>query len=217
MIDAYYADKFTMKAKWLFITLLRVPGPEKKPKKKKKEKPKKEKKPGEEPEGPKEPGAFARFYQNEGLAGFMELLRRLMDALRKFGRGVQRSILIRKFDLQIVVTGGDPQELAEKYGKACAAVFPVLGWFNSHLRVRRGGKGHHRIDIHPDFTGWDKKQLQCGAVIAISPLRLVAAVLALAARLIVRVLLRFLKGARQGREQKQDKQNININLKETAS
>lgn len=201
VVAADYGDGFTAGARWLFLRIPLVPRPEKKPKKTKKEKPKEEKK----EEAPKEekakgPGAFARFYQYQGIPGFIELLRATVDALKKFGYGINRSIKVRRFDLQLVITGGDPAEIAEKYGKTCAAIFPALGFLASHLRFRRNCS--RRIDIHPDFTGWDKKQVQCGAEFAIRPSTLLAAVIALAVRLLIRVLLKFLRGAKPPKKRK---------------
>ena len=204
VIAADYADEFTAEVRWLFLRILTVPAPEKKKKKKKpkKEKPKKEKEKEEKPkeEKPKEPNILARFYKYQGIPGFIDLLRELVAALKKFGHGIGRSIKVRRFDLQMVITGGDPAEIAEKYGKTCAAVFPALGYLANHTRFKRNCP--RRIDIHPEFTGWDKKQLQCGAELAIRPSTLLAAVLALVARLGVLVLLKFLKGAKKPKEPK---------------
>lgn len=201
VVTADYADAFTAEVRWLFLRILRVPAPEKKKKKpkkvkkKKEEKPKEEKKKEEKPkeEKPKE-NILARFYRYQGIPGFIELLGELVRALKKFGHGFGRAIQVRRFGLQMVITGGDPAEIAEKYGKTCAAVFPALGYLANHTRFKRNFE--RKIDIHPAFTGWDKKQVQCGAELAIRPSTLLAAVLALVARLGVRVLLKFLKGAK---------------------
>lgn len=196
VVTADYSDGLTARARWLFLRFALFPQPAKKPKKKKKKKAEPEKKEEEKPkqEGAKEPGIVARFYEYQGIQGFLALLRELANVLQKFGHGVGRSIRVRRFDLQIVVTGGEPAELAEKYGKTSAAAFSSLGYLSSHVRISR--RCRHRIDIHPDFTGWDKKQVQCGATLAITPSTLLLAVLALAVRLVLRVLLRFLKGAK---------------------
>ncbi|MDR1464151.1 MAG: hypothetical protein LBJ11_02460 [Oscillospiraceae bacterium] len=197
VLDAAYHDKFTARVRWLFWTWPLVPKPEKKKKKKpKKEKKKTEDKPEDEKKednGPKEPGVLQRFYQYRGIGGFTELLGRTVRALRQFGRLVCFSLTIRYFRLYLVVVkGDDPHALAEAYGKTCAAVFPSLSWLSTHMRLRRS-----RINIHPDFTGWEGKQLVCETEVSMIPLVLLAALLLLVLRLAVRVVLRFFLGARK--------------------
>ena len=192
-----YAGSVTLRLRWLFLTILRVPAPEdKKPKKKKKkkEKPKKEEEKKEKkPKEDKGPGAFQRFYQYQGIPGFIELLQRAVEVLKQFRHGMWRCFKIRELRLHMVVMGGEPQELVEKYGKTCAAVYPSLGWLTSHLRSKPG-KIH--TTIVPDFTGLAQKEIACTAEISIVPRTLIAAVIMLAVRLGVRVALKFLRGAK---------------------
>ncbi|MDR2687846.1 MAG: hypothetical protein LBB75_08840 [Oscillospiraceae bacterium] len=197
-----YAGSVALRLRWLFLTVLRVPAPEgKKPrkKKKKKEKPEKEKKKEDKPKKEKEkkPSAFQRFYQYQGLSGFLELLRRTVDALKKFRHGLWYCFRIRELRLHMVVMGGEPQELVEKYGKACAAVYPSLGWLSTHLRSR---PGKVRATIAPDFTGLAEKEVACTAEFSVVPLVLLAAVIMLLLRLGIQVALKFLSGAKPPKE-----------------
>jgi len=194
-----YADGVALRLRWLFLTILRVPAPEdKKPKKKKKkkEKPEKEKKPKEKKpkeEKEKKPNAFQRFYTYQGIPGFIELLRRAVEVLKRFRHGMWRCFKIRELRLHMVVMGDEPRELVEKYGKTCAAVYPALGWLSSHLRSR---PGKIRTAIVPDFTGLARKEIACTAEISVVPRTLIAAVIMLAVRMVVRVVLKFLRGAK---------------------
>lgn len=198
-----YADSVSLRLRWLFLTILRIPAPEdKKPKKKKKkkekpEKEKKEEKPKKEKE--KKPSAFQRFYEYQGVSGFIELLQRTVDALKKFRHGLWRCFCIRELRLHMVVLGGEPQELVEKYGKICAAVYPAIGWLSSHLRSR---PGRVRATIAPDFTGLAQKEMAAVAEVSVVPLLLLAAVIALLIRLGVKVALKFLSGAKEPKEEK---------------
>jgi len=196
-----YAGSVAMRLRWLFFTILRVPAPEgRKPKKKKKkkEKPKKEKekKKEEKPKKEKEkkPNAFQRFYAYQGIPGFIELLGRAVDALKRFRHGLWRCFFIRELRLHMVILGGDPKELVEKYGKVCAGVYPPLGWLSTHLRTR---PGNVRATIAPDFTGLAEKEIAATAEVSVIPLTLLAAVIMLALRLGVRVILKFLNGAKE--------------------
>jgi len=198
-----YADSVSLRLRWLFLTILRIPAPEdKKPKKKKKkkekpEKEKKEEKPKKEKE--KKPSAFQRFYEYQGVSGFIELLQRTVDALKKFRHGLWRCFCIRELRLHMVVLGGEPQELVEKYGKICAAVYPAIGWLSSHLRSR---PGKVRATIAPDFTGLAQKEMAATAEVSVVPLLLFAALIMLLIRLGVKVVLKFLSGAKEPKEQK---------------
>jgi len=201
-----YAGGVTLRLRWLCFTLLRVPAPEdKKPKKKKKKKEKPEKKKEDKPEEdkPKDkgPNAFQRFYTYQGIPGFIELLGRTVDALKKFRHGLWRCFYIRELRLYMVILGGgEPQELVEKYGKVCAGVYPSLGWLSAHLRSR---PGHVRATIAPDFTGLAEKEIACTAEISVAPSLLLGAVILLAIRLGVKVVLKFLSGAKPPKAKKQ--------------
>ena len=192
-----YAGGVAVRLRWLFITLLRVPAPEdKKPKKKKakKEKPKKEEEKKEKkPKEDKGPNVLQRFYTYQGIPGFIELLRRTVEALKRFRHGLWRCFKIRELRLYMVVLGGEPQELTEKYGKMCAAVYPSLGWLSAHLRTK---PGNIRTTIVPDFTGLAEKEIACTAEISVVPLLLIAAVVMLALRMGINVVLKFFKGAK---------------------
>jgi hypothetical protein len=194
VVRAHYGEGFTANARWLFFRIPLVPQPEKKSGKKKKEKPRSEKKEKSNEQEKKEAGVFARFYKYQGVTGYIDLLRRAVAFLKQFGGGFNRCVKLYEFALHMVIVGEDPAALSEQYGKLCAALFPSLGWLSSHLRHRRSFC--RRIDVHPDFTGWEAKQFECGAVFSVSPLRLLQALLLLALRLFFGVVLRFLRGAK---------------------
>ncbi|MDR0530637.1 MAG: hypothetical protein LBG83_01020 [Oscillospiraceae bacterium] len=193
IVRAEYDKKLTAKARWLFLEFALIPGAEKKPKKKKQEK-QEEEKPKEEKPKKEGPGALQRFYQNQGIPGFVELLERTVEALKKFRHGLWLCLKIRELRLLMVIQGGEPDKLIEKYGKTCAAVFPSLGWLASHLRTK---KGCVRAQITPDFTGFAEKELAAAAELSVCPLLLLGALIALLARLGIKVLLKFLNGAKQ--------------------
>ena len=207
-----YAGSVALRLRWLFFTILRMPAPEdkkpKKKKKKKKEKPEKEKKKEDKPKKEKEkkPNPLQKFYEYQGIDGFIELLRRTVDALKKFRHGLWRCFCIRELKLHMVVMGGEPQELVEKYGKICAGIYPALGWLSAHLRSR---PGKVRATIQPDFTGLAQKEIACTAEISIVPLLLLAAVIMLAVRLGLKVVLKFLSGAKKPKEEKPVETHVN--------
>jgi len=210
-----YTDSIALRLRWLFLTVLRVPAPEdKKPKKKKKEKkekPKKEEKKEKKPKEKKDkgPNALQRFYEYRGIAGFIDLLQRTVEILKKFRHGLWRCFCIRELTLHMVIMGGEPQELVEKYGKVCAAVYPALGWLSSHLRSR---PGKVRATINPDFTGLAQKEIAATAEISLIPSLLLGAVIMLAIRMGARVVLKFFKGAKAPKEEKSQSAHLASNV-----
>lgn len=199
-----YYDSVALQLRWLFVRYQLVPAKEKKPKKKKakKEKPKEEKPKEEKPKEEKEkkPNIFARFYEYQGIPGFLELLRRTMAAMKKFGRGLWRCFCIRQLHFAMTLTGGDPEALAYQYGKMSAAIFPALGFLCTQLRTR---KGNIKANIYPDFTGLASKRMECLAEVSVVPVVLIGAILALAIRLGMKVVLKFIKGAKEPKEETQ--------------
>jgi len=152
----------------------------------------KEEAPQEQAQEDKPPNAFTRFYANEGLAGLIELLRRTVAALKKFRHGLWLGFCIREFHLAVHLSSGDPQELAVRYGKVSAAIFPPLGWLTAKLRSK---KGRVRAHITPDFTGKTEREIACTATVSIIPSVLLGATVMLAVRVLFKVVLRFLRGA----------------------
>ncbi len=199
-----YTDTVALRLRWLFITILRIPKEEKpeKKKKEKKKKPKKEekKKETEKPEVEKEPNIVQRFYKYQGIPGFIDLLKRVVAVLKKFGRGVWWSFRIRELKLYMTVMGGEPDELVAKYGKTCAVLYPALGWLTTHIRTKPDAV---RMTIAPDFTGLAEKEMAAKAEISLVPLILINAVIFMAIRMVIRVLLKFLKGAKVPKGEKE--------------
>jgi len=202
VLQVEYNESLQLKLRWLFLRRQLVPAP---PAKKKKEKPKKDKPESEKQdkpkeEGPKKPNIFARYYEYQGVAGFVELLRRTVAALKKFRHGLWLSFCIRDLNLAIRLPGDDPEQLAVQYGKISAMVFPPLGWLAASLRTK---KGHVRANIYPDFLGQGKREIACRATVSIIPLFVLVSGFMLLVRLGFRVVLKFVRGARPPKELKQ--------------
>ena len=153
-IYASYDGGFVMYVRWLFIKYYIYPPPEKKDKKKKSKKKKKEKpeenkeeKPQEEPK-PKSENFIKVFYNNQGVAGIIDLISDVASALKKGFHSMGKGFLIRRFKLRINVADGGAAGTALKYGKVCAAVYPPLGYIFSVIHSRKCS-----VKIEPDFIG----------------------------------------------------------------
>lgn len=192
-----YNTNFSACVRWLFLTFDLYP-----PRKTKKEKPVKEKndkqseskqsKPKEkEKEKKQKSSALGDFYNNQGLQGIIDLASRTLRILGNFFGRVVRGITVEHFKVDIAVCGSDAADTAIKYGRTCAAVFPLADFFCSNMRVKKID-----LKVEPDFI--DSAQ---HAIFYLSararPLRLLAAVVAAALALLFKVLFRLFLGARR--------------------
>jgi len=197
VLQVKYTDQLYLRVRWLFLRKQIAPAKEKKKKKDKPEKPEEPKpeEPAAEPEAEdpdKPPNLFKRYYDARGLGGFIELLRRTVDALKKFRHGLWLAFCIRELKLRVHLPGSDPADLAEQYGKISAAIFPSLGWLATHLRTR---KRKIRAHITPDFTGESEREIKVAATVSVIPAFVLTAGLLLGIRLGLRVALKFYVGA----------------------
>lgn len=151
-VYASYDGGFVMYVRWLFIKYYIYPPPEKKDKKKKskkkKEKPEKKKEKTDEEPKQKSDNFIKVFYNNQGVAGIIDLLSDVAAALKKGFHSMGKGFLIRRFKLRINVADGGAAGTALKYGKVCAAVYPPLGYIFSVIRSRNCS-----VKIEPDFIG----------------------------------------------------------------
>lgn len=187
-VDAEYIDSFKMRLSWLFLHFDIYPLPPKKPKK---EKPApKEEPPKEEPveEKPKKPNVFKTFYENQGVPGVIQLIKDTADAVGSMVRSLKKHLIIDELFLWITVSqGSDAAATAIEYGQICKDVFPALGFICSNLHVKK-----YDAEIEPDFIG-TFSSAQFAAAISIRPLFVIGAGIALAVRLLFKVVLKLLR------------------------
>ncbi|MCD7774244.1 MAG: hypothetical protein LUH40_01510 [Clostridiales bacterium] len=174
-IHVEYEDEVTAYAKWAFLKIPLLPRPEKEPKpkkEKKKEEPKEEPKEEKEPK-PKGPNPLKTFYENEKLEGILDILRRLLSLIDKFGRRLANSFVIDEMFLDITVSRDDASETALEYGKVSQVVFPVAGAVCANCNVRK-----YSINIDPDYIGKGYNEYAFSLEISLNPRKLINAVLA---------------------------------------
>lgn len=188
-IDAEYIDSFQVKLRWLFLSLPIYPM-QKKEKKPKKEKPKKEEPPKEQTEAPKEkkPNPFKTFYDNQGFAGVMQLVRDSADAVGGLMKSVKKHLIIDELFLWIVISHNhDAAQTALEYGEACQDVYPAMGFICSNLKVKK-----YDVEIEPDFIG-TFSSAQFAFALSVRPIFLLNAGLVLAVKLLFKVVLKLLR------------------------
>ncbi|MGN0568401.1 MAG: DUF2953 domain-containing protein [Acutalibacteraceae bacterium] len=202
-VTAVYDETFTLDIKWLFIKLRIYPEDEEKEAKKeakkaekeqkkknsKKEKPKKEK--TEESASPKS-NIFKDFYNNQGFAATVNLIRTAAAQLGGFLKGVYRAFVIENLTVLLRVSeGDDAAQTAVKYGKVCSAVYPAMGFICSNMKVKQ-----YDVNVVPDFISAENTAT-FKLSLSVRPIKLTNAVIVLAFRLIFKVLLKLLKGSKK--------------------
>ncbi len=187
---------FILTVKWAFISFQVLPA-KKKEKKPKKPKPPKEEKPKEEPaeeEKPKEPkdNPVKIFYENEKLAGFVDLAQRFFGLLYKFGLRMGRCFIFDEAFLDLGVTGSDAADTAEKYGKYCRTVFPAFGALCANCKVNS-----YNVNVYPDFIASPGNKTELIFTFAVIPRKMINTFVMFGVGAAFKVGLRFLRGAKK--------------------
>ncbi len=190
-IHVEYEKELTAYAKWAFIKIPLIPFPEKQPKPKKETPPKKEEPPAEETPTepkPKGPNPLNTIYENEQISGILEIFRKLLEIIDKFGRRLVNSFVIDEMFLDIEVTKKDAAETAEEYGKICRVVFPVTGAVCANCNVKK-----YSINVEPDYIANPGIRTAFSMEISLNPRKLINAVLAFAFSAVFKIGIRLIK------------------------
>ncbi len=191
----HYDEDVALDVRWLFIKKQIMPKVEPKKPKKKKEKKKKEPEPETVDETVKEPkkkgdNIITRFYRNNGIPGFIDLLKRLMKAVGGMFSRIFKSFIIDDLFISLIVGDSDSAQTAIKHGKTCAAVYPILGYLTTHMNIKK-----HKTEILPDFVQ-GRNIVRVHAKISVVPRKLINAVIIVAFELTGKVLFKLLKGSK---------------------
>ena len=196
LVQFTYSDKIYLTVKYLFVKINILPAGEKKPKKEKT--PKEEKKPevkAEEPaeEKEKKPNPLLEMVKANGYDGMMDVLSNLGKVFRIYGGKLFRSVVFDEIHLDITVGTGDSAKTAIKYGQACQKVYPLFGFICSNNVVRK-----YDINVEPDFLA-NKSQGYMYLDFHVVVRKTLNATLAMVVRLLFKVVLKFLKGAKSNK------------------
>lgn len=112
-------------------------------KKKHKKKEKKKKQPQKTSDAPKtEPPPAPKSKKGGSVRDFLPLVRIALDFLNDF----RKKIRVDQMTLKVTLAGDDPYDLAENYGKACAAMGNFLPQIERVLKIRK-----REVNIACDF------------------------------------------------------------------
>ncbi|MBR6657177.1 MAG: DUF2953 domain-containing protein [Oscillospiraceae bacterium] len=193
---AEYREKFFLKIKFLFFFEYSVfPADEKK----KEEKPKEEKPKAEE--SPEEKKKEKRKMTLEEIIDFT------VDCVKKYGPGAKMilgNIRFHRLELYWKVGAEDAAACGLKYGKICAWLSGVFGFFRNLMKIE-----NPKIRVFPDFIS-EKDEIYGGADIEFNPLIVIIGAL--------RMAFVFLKDIiKNSSKTKSAKPRETINAKESAS
>lgn len=194
-VAADYKDEFSLKIKFLFFFKY-VIFPMKEKKKEKEEK-QKEKPKTEETEKPE---------KEKRKMTVEEIIDTVIDYVNKFGPGAKmilRNIRFHSLELYWKVTAEDAAACGLKYGKICAWLSGVFGFFRNFVKIEKP-----KIKVFPDFIS-EKDEIYGGADIEFNPLIVIIGAL--------RIAFVFLKDLLKNSKNKPVKHKKNIKTKESAS
>ncbi len=205
-IESEYIDEFILNVKWLFLKFPIFPMKPKKEKPKKDEKPKDEtpQPQNDEMPKPKKPNPFKTFYENQGFDGVMQLVKDSADALGSFGKSLKKHFILNELYLWVIISHNhDAAQTAIQYGEACQSIFPAMGYICSNLKVKK-----YDVEVEPDFIG-SYSTAQFAFSCSVRPIFLVNAAIALAVRMLFKVVLKVLNAKPQKTDENITEPKIN--------
>ena len=200
-VSLSFDNKIHLSVKYLFIKLDILPtGPkkEKAPKPKKEPEPKPDK-PKDEAPKEKKPNPIVEMVKANGYDGMMLVIKNLGRVLGIYGGKLFKSIVFDEIDVYISVGNGDAASTAIKYGETCKKVYPVLGFICSNNIVKK-----YDILVEPDFLA-NKTENELFIDFSVTVRKIINATLAMVFRLIFSVALKFILGAKKGKENTESK------------
>lgn len=210
-ISLAFDDKIHLSIKYLFIKLDILPmGPkkEKAPKPKKEPKPKPEK-PKDEAPKEKKPNPILEMVKANSYDGMMLVIKNLGSVLGTYGGKIFKSIVFDEIDVYISVGTGDAASTAIKYGETCQKVYPVFGFICSNNLVKK-----YDIFVEPDFLA-NKTENELFIDMSLTIRKIINATIAMVFRLIFKVGLTFIKGAKKDEESNQSQHKYPAQTAET--
>ena len=208
-ISLAYDDKIHLTIRYLFIKLNILPmGPkkEKAPKAKKEPKPKPEK-PKDETQKEKKPNPIVEMVKANGYDGMMTVIKNLGSVLGTYGGKIFKSVVFDEIDVYISVGTGDAASTTIKYGETCQKVYPVFGFICSNNLVKK-----YDIFVEPDFLA-NKTENELFIDMSLTIRKIINATVAMVFRLIFKVGLKFILGAKKGKETNQTQDNTSQTMK----
>lgn len=135
-----FEESFSVRLRYLFLSFTLYPskGREKKQQKQKRKK--------EKPEKKKITSTLRDIIKQEGVGGFLSILRELVFTALNLTERILHHTVIREFRLRMTIAGKDVAQTAIRFGEVCAGVYPAVGALFSRIKYKK-----NTIEILPDF------------------------------------------------------------------
>ncbi len=204
-VSGEFFDSFILDVSWLFLKFRIFPMKKKEKKKKEKKEKQSEEKPQKDEtadkDGEKKENIFLRFYNNQGFDGVIQLINNAAFSLEKMMGSFKKHFVLRELYLWMTVSvNHDAAETAVKYGKVCQKVFPALSYICSTMTVKK-----YDVEVEPDFLG-SKNKAEFAFSVSVRPIFFINAIIVFAFRILFKVVIKFLKGAK---DKSENTKNIN--------
>lgn len=196
-VSLAFDNKIHLTVKYLFIKLNILPvdpNKPKKPAKPKKEPEPKPEKPKDEAPKEKKPNPILEMVKANGYDGMMLVIKNLGRVLGMYGGKLFKSVVFDEIDVYVSVGTGDAASTAIKYGETCQKIYPVFGFICSNNIVKK-----YDILVEPDFLA-NKTENEIFIDFSITIRKIINATLGMVFRLIFNVVLKFILGAKKGKE-----------------
>lgn len=206
-VSLAFDNKIHLTVRYLFIKLNILPvdpNKPKKPAKPKKEPEPKPEKPKDDTPKEKKPNPILEMVKANGYDGMMLVIKNLGRVLGTYGGKLFKSIVFDEIDVYISVGTGDAASTAIKYGETCQKVYPVFGFICSNNIVKK-----YDILVEPDFLA-NKTENELFIDFSVTVRKIINATIAMVFRLIFKVGLKFILGAKKGKENNQSANTASV-------
>lgn len=213
-VSLSFDNKIHLTVRYLFIKLNILPvdpNKPKKPAKPKKEPEPKEEKPKDETPKEKKPNPILEMVKANGYDGMMLVIKNLGRVLGTYGGKLFKSIVFDEIDVYISVGTGDAASTAIKYGETCQKVYPVFGFICSNNIVKK-----YDILVEPDFLA-NKTENELFIDFSVTVRKIINATIAMVFRLIFKVGLKFILGAKKGKDTTQSENTDSVPVAEKSN
>lgn len=213
-VSLSFDNKIHLTVRYLFIKLNILPvdpNKPKKPAKPKKEPQPKEEKPKDETPKEKKPNPILEMVKANGYDGMMLVIKNLGRVLGTYGGKLFKSIVFDEIDVYISVGTGDAASTAIKYGETCQKVYPVFGFICSNNIVKK-----YDILVEPDFLA-NKTENELFIDFSVTVRKIINATIAMVFRLIFKVGLKFILGAKKGKDTTQSENTDSVPVAEKSN
>ena len=113
-----------------------------------------------------------------------------------YGGKLLKSVVFDEIDIYMVIGKGDAAQTAIDYGKACQKVYPLVGFLCANNVVHK-----YDVSVEPDFLA-GRSQGEAFIDFHLTVRKVINATVGMGVRLVFRVLLKFLKGAKKNKSGK---------------